>query len=86
MRVAHERRAEEAMPEDGWVDRFSGKLVLVLLDNKHAPSIRNGRSQTTLLSRNARAGSAVASADSRSAACAISRYATPGITGVPSTT
>ncbi|MFG1358036.1 DUF1353 domain-containing protein [Xanthobacter pseudotagetidis] len=28
----------------GWVNRFGGKLVLVLLDNKYAPSIRNGRS------------------------------------------
>ena len=29
---------------NGWTDRFGGKLVLVLLDNKHAPSIKNGRS------------------------------------------
>jgi hypothetical protein len=29
------------MPE---ADRFGGKLVLVLLDNKHAPSIQGGRS------------------------------------------
>lgn len=28
----------------GWVNRFGGKLVLVLLDNKYTPSIRNGRS------------------------------------------
>lgn len=28
----------------GWVNRFGGKLVLVLLDNKYAPSIRSGRS------------------------------------------
>jgi hypothetical protein len=29
------------MPE---ADRFGGKLVLVLLDKKHAPSIKSGRS------------------------------------------
>lgn len=28
----------------GWVNRFGGKLVLVLLDNKYTPSVRNGRS------------------------------------------
>lgn len=28
----------------GWVNRFSGKLVLVLLDNKYTPSLRAGRS------------------------------------------
>lgn len=27
-----------------WVNRFTGKLVLVLLDNKYAPSIKRGRS------------------------------------------
>ncbi|MET3665187.1 DUF1353 domain-containing protein [Caulobacter sp. 1776] len=27
-----------------WVDRFGGKLVLVLLDNKFTPSIKQGRS------------------------------------------
>lgn len=32
------------MPDTDWVDRFGGKLVLVLLDNKHAPSLRDGRS------------------------------------------
>lgn len=29
---------------DEWVDRFDGKLVLVLLDNKRAPSLKGGRS------------------------------------------
>ena len=29
---------------DNWVDRFGGKLVIVLLDNKRAPSTRDGRS------------------------------------------
>ena len=29
---------------NAWVDRFRGKLVLVLLDNKFSPSIRQGRS------------------------------------------
>lgn len=29
---------------DGWVDRFGGKLVIVLLDNKKGPAIRDGRS------------------------------------------
>jgi hypothetical protein len=40
-----------AMPNDpgggaapGWRDRFGGKLVLVLLDNKFAPSTKAGRS------------------------------------------
>ncbi len=28
----------------GWKDRFDGKLVLVLLDDKYEPSVRNGRS------------------------------------------
>jgi hypothetical protein len=28
----------------GWVNRFGGKLVLVLLDNKYTPSVRGGRS------------------------------------------
>ena len=28
----------------GWQDRFGGKLVLVLLDNKYTPSIKKGRS------------------------------------------
>lgn len=28
----------------GWFDRFSGKLVLVLLDNKHGPALKGGRS------------------------------------------
>lgn len=28
----------------GWVNRFGGKLILVLLDNKYTPSIRGGRS------------------------------------------
>ncbi len=28
----------------GWKDRFGGKLVLVLLDDKYEPSVRNGRS------------------------------------------
>lgn len=28
----------------GWVNRFGGKLVLVLVDNKYTPSVRNGRS------------------------------------------
>ena len=28
----------------GWTDRFSGKLVLVLLDNKYTPSVKKGRS------------------------------------------
>jgi len=28
----------------GWIDRFGGKLVLVLLDNKFTPSIKQGRS------------------------------------------
>lgn len=28
----------------GWTDRFGGKLVLVLLDNKYTPSIKKGRS------------------------------------------
>ena len=28
----------------GWVNRFGGKLVLVLLDNKYTPSIKEGRS------------------------------------------
>jgi hypothetical protein len=28
----------------GWVNRFGGKLVLVLLDNKYTPSIKKGRS------------------------------------------
>lgn len=28
----------------GWVNRFGGKLVLVLLDNRYTPSIRGGRS------------------------------------------
>jgi hypothetical protein len=28
----------------GWVNRFGGKLVLVLLDNKYTPSVRDGRS------------------------------------------
>ena len=28
----------------GWINRFGGKLVLVLLDNKYTPSVRNGRS------------------------------------------
>jgi hypothetical protein len=28
----------------GWADRFGGKLVLVLLDNKYTPSIKQGRS------------------------------------------
>ncbi|MFG1422518.1 DUF1353 domain-containing protein [Roseixanthobacter liquoris] len=28
----------------GWVNRFTGKLVLVLLDNKYGPSLRAGRS------------------------------------------
>ncbi len=27
-----------------WTDRFGGKLVLVLLDNKFSPSIKKGRS------------------------------------------
>jgi len=31
-------------PPPGWVDRFGGKLVLVLLDNKFRPSIKRGRS------------------------------------------
>jgi hypothetical protein len=30
--------------EDGWFDRFGGKLVLVLLDNKRRPSLKGGRS------------------------------------------
>ena len=29
---------------DPWVDRFDGKLVLVLLDNKLGPSLKGGRS------------------------------------------
>lgn len=29
---------------DDWTNRFGGKLVLVLLDNKYTPSIRGGRS------------------------------------------
>ncbi len=32
------------MSQEPWRDRFSGKLVLVLLDNKFSPSIREGRS------------------------------------------
>lgn len=32
------------MSDGPWRDRFSGKLVLVLLDNKHAPSTKEGRS------------------------------------------
>jgi len=32
------------MDEAPWVDRFSGKLVLVLLDNKSTPSLKGGRS------------------------------------------
>nr|WP_295107497.1 DUF1353 domain-containing protein [uncultured Caulobacter sp.] len=32
------------VPPPGWVDRFDGKLVLVLLDNKYTPSIKQGRS------------------------------------------
>ncbi|KQV54825.1 MULTISPECIES: DUF1353 domain-containing protein [unclassified Caulobacter] len=31
-------------PPPDWVDRFGGKLVLVLLDNKYTPSIKQGRS------------------------------------------
>ncbi len=31
-------------PPDGWFDRFGGKLVLVLLDNKLGPSLSGGRS------------------------------------------
>lgn len=35
---------EPASAPPGWVDRFGGKLVLVLLDNKYAPSTKMGRS------------------------------------------
>jgi hypothetical protein len=41
------RPAVGAAPRDappGWVNRFGGKLVLVLLDNKYTPSIKKGRS------------------------------------------
>lgn len=31
-------------PDRPWVDRFGGKLVLVLLDNKFSPAIKQGRS------------------------------------------
>lgn len=36
--------AVAAAAQAGWVDRFNSKLVLVLLDDKYRPSIRNGRS------------------------------------------
>ncbi|THD60699.1 DUF1353 domain-containing protein [Phenylobacterium sp.] len=42
-----DRRYETLPPapvKDGYVDRFGGKLVLVLLDDKEHPSIRGGRS------------------------------------------
>lgn len=35
------RTSEKA---NGWYDRFEGKLVLVLLDNKFSPAIKKGRS------------------------------------------
>jgi hypothetical protein len=36
-------KAVTTAPPD-WIDRFGGKLVLVLLDNKFSPSIKQGRS------------------------------------------
>lgn len=36
--------ADLAGAPQGWIDRFGGKLVLVLLDNKFTPSIKGGRS------------------------------------------
>jgi len=38
------RRRERKPSPPGWINRFSGKLVLVLLDNKFAPSTKGGRS------------------------------------------
>jgi hypothetical protein len=35
---------EGVAESDGWIDRFGGKLVIVLLDNKRKPSTRDGRS------------------------------------------
>lgn len=32
------------MTTDDWFDRFGGRLVLVLLDNKFSPAIKGGRS------------------------------------------
>jgi hypothetical protein len=44
-RAPQRRAPATAAPAAGtWVDRFAGKLVLVLLDNKYAPSIKEGRS------------------------------------------
>jgi hypothetical protein len=37
-------RRPSSPPPDGWFDRFGGKLVLVLLDNKFRPSLSDGRS------------------------------------------
>lgn len=41
--MASKESATRIVP-DGWADRFDGKLVLVLLDNKVAPAIKAGRS------------------------------------------
>jgi len=37
-------RRQRVIPPPNWVDRFGGKLVLVLLDNKLRPSLKGGRS------------------------------------------
>lgn len=47
LELAHEQSIGGKLPGDppsGWINRFGGKLVLVLLDNKYTPSVRGGRS------------------------------------------